>query len=67
MSAAQLWLDEDLNSAVLAGVLSLEQAWLLQDELLIQQSETIRLPMEWLQWVAKLELFQMRSPTSRLQ
>ena len=65
MAAWQIWLDSDLEEAVLAEVLTLEQAWLMQDEMLIQQSECLRLPMEWEPWLAKLELFQMPLPAGQ--
>ncbi len=46
MSAHQFYLDSSLEEAWLQGALTFEEAWLLQDQILLQQSEELWLPEE---------------------
>lgn len=62
MSAYQMWLYPQLQEAVEAQVLTLEQAWLFQDEVMRQPGELITLPAEWAPWVRNLEFFEMETP-----
>jgi hypothetical protein len=47
MSAYQIYLDAELEQAVLLGALSSAEAWLVQDQILLQQSEFLYLPKSW--------------------
>lgn len=60
MSAFQAHLDQEFQEAVMAGVLSLEEAWLLQDQLLINQSEWVEVPSNLQPQMEKLAFFQAR-------
>lgn len=62
MSAYQLFLDPELESAVLQGALSLAEAWLLQDEYLLQQSDQISVPVEWQPMLLRLHLAEWEPP-----
>ena len=56
MSAYQMYLDPSLEQAVLQGALSLKEAWLLQDEMLQQDSPLLVLPEEYLPLVVRWDL-----------
>lgn len=59
MSAWEMPLDPDLQEALMAGVLTLQEAWRMQDEILLQGSpELVTLPQELWMAVQKLELFE---------
>lgn len=62
MSAYQLYLDSELEEAVLLGALTLAEAWQLQDQFLLQQSEVLVLPREWKPLLDRLQLSQMQVP-----
>lgn len=63
MPAFQLYLDQTLEEAVLEGVLSLKEAWLLQDQYLLSEDGTIAVPEELWPAVQRLDLMQMEGPT----
>ena len=65
MSACQMYLDPTLEEAVLLGALSLAEAWMLQDECLLQQSEYLELPMEFYPLVLRLQLLELNNPQDR--
>jgi hypothetical protein len=64
MSAYQLYLDSVLEEAVLQQALSLREAWLVQDQMLLQQSERLILPAEWAPMLDRLHLSQLDKPES---
>ena len=67
MSAFQMYLDPELEQAVLLGVLSLKEAWMLQDEYLMQQSEYLHLPVEFAPLLLRLHLLQWHNPERMTQ
>jgi hypothetical protein len=67
MSAFQMYLDPELEQAVLLGAITLAEAWLLQDEYLMQQSEYLELPMEFAPLLLRLHLLQWHNPERMLQ
>ena len=62
MSAYQMYLDPVLEEAVQLGALSLAEAWMLQDEYLLQQSECPELPMEFEPLLLRLHLLEWNNP-----
>ena len=62
MGAYQIHLYPELETAVLSGVLTQQEAWLLMDELLTQESEVVLFPMEYGPLLARLEFSQMDKP-----
>lgn len=67
MSAFQIHLYSELEEAVLLGALTLDQAWLLMDEFLVQDSEVALLPVEYAPIVAALEFSQLEQGSLPVQ
>jgi hypothetical protein len=59
MSAQVLELDPHLQSAVNSQVISVAQAWALQDLMESSDSPVLEVPQDWLPWLGRLELFQV--------
>jgi len=60
MSAYLMHLDSELEAAVFKEALSLAEAWKLQDEYLLQQTEFLQLPQAFLPILRKLQLSEMK-------
>ena len=59
MPAYQLYLEPWLESAVMDEVLSLQEAWLIQDEHLVQMQEEVVMPQELWPALSRLRLWEM--------
>lgn len=59
MSALQAHLSEDLDQAVLGGALSVTEAWALQDEFLLAESDLVEVPEILEPQVRKLVFWQV--------
>jgi hypothetical protein len=58
MPAFQMYLDQTLEEAVLAGALSLQEAWLMQDQYLLSMGEVVEIPEELWPLVQRLSLLE---------
>lgn len=59
MSAQLVLLDEQLQQAVNSQVISLAQAWAMQDLLeSTPQGQTVPVPRDWHPWVERLHLWE---------
>jgi hypothetical protein len=62
MSAYLMYLDPSLEEAVLMSALTLDEAWEIQDQMLLQQSEYLALPAEWHERMMRWRLAQTEPP-----
>ena len=62
--AHSLPLESELEEAVLLGALSLKEAWLIQDQMLLSEDGYLRLPLAWESMVQRLQLVQTDRPDS---
>lgn len=67
MSAWQMYLDSSLEEAVQQQALSLKEAWLVQDQMLLQQSPFLRLPREWAEMMQRFQLAMLEQGRLPLQ
>lgn len=67
MSAYLLELDSDLQEMVMAEVLSLQEAWQMQDQMLLQQSEVLHLTEEFVPMLRRMQLFNLSAEGVRPQ